>query len=413
MIFYTSNVLLLSGMRMGKPKRFNVGDLILKEVSTYLILEKFKEYKPTYSIIKYKIECSSCTEAGYDRSFVTTRKVLLNPKSYSCPCSKSFEGYTIEDYRNKVRKLYSNLTLTFYSEQVNQHSCLSVFCKDCEESYKTNLNILLSDRFKCNCTLLNKPYNIDKEISVIKACCVDTGYKLIKYNSTTGKVKYDYFLYHCNKGHSNYNTITNFRDRGSKLYCRLCNTHKRRTKLEAQEELLTYVSEQGYKFLKWENSKDNFTIYDKFLWKCWCGYENSTSFDNFLRGRGCKSCSGKIKNYQGTGYLYLAEWLTTKGKVIKVGITKVRDPVRRVKEFKKNDICLKLCRYEIIPWENYWDIKCLESYVKGVFNEFITESKNSYSCYGHTEVITCVPFEIIRDTIKYYETLMKKEILNG
>lgn len=327
-------------------RKHKVGSIVPKYKTCYKVTKVYHENYRGTKKLRYEIQCIKCNGVlvSSDRVFPVDARGLKNPKSYCCPCAKNFSGWTEEERKSNIEKsLPQGSIVLSFPDRLTEKGYIKVYCKGCKEEISVQIMTVSQDKFVCGCNRKSWNYNRQEEEKVIKTSLKD-GYSFGKWECEGGTTRKDKFSIICKEGHKKVVSVDQFRSkRKTTLLCTRCDSQSlRRYNKDYENTILKICESQGYRFLGWESIKFRHTIHSKFKWKCWCGNLNSTSFDNFTRDRGCKECSSKTRNYTGTGYLYLSEWSTTLNyPILKVGITKLRRPIKRVRQFAGNSGILK------------------------------------------------------------------------
>lgn len=396
-------------------KLFNKGSIVLKDKTCYIVGDTFLEKGKT----KYKVRCVVCSGDKdlfpNGANFVTTSRVLNSSSSYSCPCSSSYKGWNTKPLEILVRRVVPHtFTIDFLGKSLLKPSSeIRIQCACGEQKVKT-ITYLRSKNIVCTSCGDSKRLLIrNKEETFIADILKRDGFFDFKWEDFSGKVKDSKFSYSCICGNVTTKTCTQFRTnpKASCIFCGKNTSGKRRTHKEFTEDATSFCKSRGVEFLKWEESIPKDTL-SKFMWKCFCGKINKTSFNNFKRGGGCRSCASKTRTFKGSGYLYISLWELGKESVIKFGITKNPNPILRVNCFGRDNVSVgSLLSVDFYKFYQYETACTIEDYLKGTFVDLT--SPISGVSKGKQEVVEGRKLQEVKEALGYFLWLSNKSRSRG
>lgn len=385
---------------MTNKTKFVVGEVVSKENCNYTLTKLLSRRTVGGNLVReYEFVCSVCSEDKElfgETTFKTYVEGLSKINSYSCGCAKNYK-YTSEQQAIRVKRILPENKSLLTTLGVSHKSDVEILCLDCGDIRRLPLNSILTGKgVHClRCEYKQKEFDVDLEWKSIKKDSDDKGYTHLCIITNSHRVRDFKFSFKCTYGHKNYTTVEKYRAKG--LFCNRCDVKSKRRSPEGfVEEFKEECNERGVKYIGCANPK---TIYDKHFWMCYCGSENSTSFDNFIRGRGCKYCSHTHKKHT-SGLFYITFWKNNSSRFIKFGITSRRIK-NRVDELCKHNKKCKLYKVLYFKFEIGFESATMsEDFLK----VFIKNDRVSSTIFpqGYTEASERISQESIEDVLGYY-----------
>lgn len=269
------------------------------------------------------------------------------------------------------------------------------------ELFESQKSSLINDSVPCGCAK-NPKWSEQQVNIIIRRLCEKEGYEYLGFHEGY-KNCYSKFEYNCPVHGVQKASYNSFVNSGSR--CPDCGGKKKKSLEEAENIVKELCESEGYEFIGFPEGYEN--CYSKFEYNCHTHGKQKVSYNNFVNGTRCSSCTGN-RGYQKskTGIFYVVKWTNSNGDCwFKFGITGKENPETRMKQqvyIHKRKMNEEL-KYEIrymCSWDDGNIVYSLEREFVEIQNKYGTYCNKEMMCDGFTETITLESVKDLQEAIK-------------